>query len=741
MSLSFNSTVDLRSRCMGVSVVPGRLVPSNGSTGAAFATLDQLHVRGSPTLPTFLSADVCTAKIGVGAYVNKQLVVVPTTSPRAASVAPGLVMSKEQNSVPIMVVDLRKLFDLAILFLFEIFLVANAETVELRVSTSGGNESSPILYGFMFEDINHSGDGGIHSQLLRNNGFQGESTDLTAYNSVGNVTLGVDLRNPLSAEIPRSLKISVPEGASGEVGFSNEGYWGIPVNSETYTSAFFIKGSYTGRATLSLRRRANNTLYASQDVNIQSNADKFTYYETRFKPEQAPDGDNLWALTFNGCKLAGREIYVSLIQLYPRTFPPRKNGLKPSLADPIANMNGSFLRFPGGNNLEGIHPYSRWKWNETIGPLESRPGREGTWSYANTDALGLLEYLCWCEDMNLIPLLTVWDGLSLGQGPGDIITGDALKPYVEDVLNEIEFIRGEVSTTYGALRAKLGHPKSFKLLHVEIGNEDHLWGGGPSYPERLMMFYNAIHEIYPDINLIASTGEYLPARLPDGLWITFHTYSSPSELVSWFNKFDNVDRAHPWSVSEFACSKNDEGAQIPEPNVQCSVAEAVFMIGIERNSDVVKMEAYAPLLRNRGGTQWTPDLIEFNHNPNGVVLSTSYYVHQLFSLYRGHTILEVLSNRPFGPVYWVASKSDSSYIVKFANYSPDRHEIKVTFDDKRIDCTCSLHLISGPPEASNVYGSTKVTPNKSVISPNGENGTFRLDAPSWGVGVLVVNFR
>ncbi|PGH34989.1 alpha-N-arabinofuranosidase [[Emmonsia] crescens] len=632
------------------------------------------------------------------------------------------------------------MFGIVLLGLFESFLLVHAETVELQVSSCGGNESSPILYGFMFEDINHSGDGGIHSQLLRNNGFQGESPDLTAYGAVGDVALSVDSCIHLSSAIPHSLKISIPEGASGDVGFFNEGYWGIPVNSETYTSAFFMKGSYSGRATISLRGRASDIVYASHGFDVEGNANEFTLQETKFESKQAPDGNNIWTLTFDGFKVAGEDIYISLIQLYPRTFLDRKNGLKPSLAQPIANMKGSFLRFPGGNNLEGMHPYSRWKWNETLGPLESRPGREGTWTYPNTDALGLLEYLYWCEDMKLTPLLTVWDGLSLGQGPGDIITGDALDPYVEDVLNEIEFIRGAESTRHGALRAELGHPKPFELFHVEIGNEDQFWGGGPSYPERLMKFYRAIHEKYHDIKLIASTADYLPAQLPEGLWLTFHTYSPPNELVSWFNKFDNVDRAHPWSVSEFACSKNDNGVQLSEPNMQCSVAEAVFMIGMERNSDVVKMGAYAPLFRNLGGTQWTPNMIEFNHSPDGVVLlSTSYYVHQLFSIYRGRTILDVQSNSAFGPIYWVASKSDTSYIVKLANYSPDKHNIAITFDDKNIDCTSSIHIVNGPPDASNVYRSIKVTPNKFAMSPDAD-GKFELELPAWGVGVMVVKF-
>ncbi|OJD17876.1 hypothetical protein AJ78_02048 [Emergomyces pasteurianus Ep9510] len=628
----------------------------------------------------------------------------------------------------------KNLFGLVLWGVFESFLLVDADTVELQVSTCGGNESSPLLYGIMFEDINHSGDGGIHSQLLRNNGFQGESPDLTAYGAVGDVTLSVDSCNPLSSAIPYSLKISVPEGTFGEVGFFNEGYWGIPVNSETYTSAFFMKGPYCGGVTLRLRGRSSDIVYASHTFDVESNSSEFTLHETKFESKSAPNGNNIWTLTFDGCKVAGESIHVSLVQLYPRTFLDRKNGLKPSLAQPVMNMKGSFLRFPGGNNLhvvnfifEGMHPYSRWKWNETIGPLENRPGREG-----------LLEYLYWCEDMNLTPLLTVWAGLSLGQGPGDIISGDALDPYVEDVLNEIEFIRGVESTKHGALRAELGYPKPFELSYVEIGNEDNFWGGGPSYPERLMKFYRAIHEKYPDIILIASTAEYLPPQLPAGLWLTFHTYSSPNELVSWFNKFDNVDRAHPWSVSEFACSQGDNGVQLSEPNMQCSAAEAVFMIGMERNSDVVKMGAYAPLLRNLGGTQWTPNMIEFNHDPDGMVLlSTSYYVHQLFSMYRGHTILDVQSSSPFGPIYWVASKSDTGYIVKLANYSLDKHKITISFDDDNIDCTSSVHIVNGPPEASNVYHSIKVIPSKFDTSLNAD-GKYELELPAWGAGVLVV---
>lgn len=145
-------------------------------------------------------------------------------------------------------------------------------------------------------------------------------------------------------------------------------------------------------------------------------------------------------------------------------------------------------------------------------------------------------------------------------------------------------------------------------------------------------------------------------------------------MVEQFNKFDNVDRAFPWVVTEYACTKWNNGTNVPYPIMQSSVAEAVFMIGIERNSDIVKMAAYAPLLQLENYTQWTvsfsrfslfvvlavegmlkvsdtyqPNLIPFNQNPNSTIKTTSYYVQQLFSTNRGATILPVASDEGFNP--------------------------------------------------------------------------------------------
>ncbi|ODM17091.1 putative alpha-N-arabinofuranosidase A [Aspergillus cristatus] len=611
-------------------------------------------------------------------------------------------------------------------------LIQHVHGVSLEVSTEGGNSSSPLLYGFMFEDINYSNDGGIYGQLLQNNGLQGSSPDLTAWASVGDATISVDAENPLTSAIPHSLKLDVPEGTTGQVGFTNEGYWGIPVDGSTFQNYFWIKGDFSNIVTIRLVGTNSGTEYASTSVEVLSNADEFTYVTTSFPTTKAPDGDVLYELTVDGELVAGKSLNFGLLQLFPETYKSRYNGLKPQLANALESVKGSFLRFPGGNNLEGDTEETRWKWNETIGPVEDRPGHQGTWTYYNTDGLGLMEYFYWCEDLNLTPVLGVWAGFSLESGGNTPFTGDALQPYIDDVLNELEFVLGDSSTTYGSLRATYGHEEPFNVTLVEIGNEDNLGGGCESYAERFTAFYDAIHAAYPDLTLIASTNNAscLPSTIPEGAWVDFHDYNTADGLVSEFNLFDNKDRSVPYFIGEYS------RWEIDWPSMKNSVAEAVYMIGLERNSDVVKMAAYAPLLQLVNSTQWTPDLIPFTQNPTDMVIETvSYYVQQMFSVNRGDTIKEVTSDSAFGPVYWVASSAGDKYYVKLANYGSETQDVTVSIPG--LSSGKLTVLADNDPEASNTDTQTLVTPSEKDVT--GENGSFSFTLPAWSVAVLAAN--
>jgi alpha-N-arabinofuranosidase len=113
------------------------------------------------------------------------------------------------------------------------------------------------------------------------------------------------------------------------------------------------------------------------------------------------------------------------------------------LAEAFYAIKPKFLRCPGGNNIEGQSIQTRWKWNETIGPLETRPGRIGDWGYYNTDGLGLMEYLAWCEDMEMEPVLAVYAGYSLD---GTSYPEAYMSEVLEDIMAELEFLLGDTST-------------------------------------------------------------------------------------------------------------------------------------------------------------------------------------------------------------------------------------------------------------------------------------------------------
>ncbi|PQE04744.1 Glycoside hydrolase superfamily protein [Rutstroemia sp. NJR-2017a BBW] len=583
----------------------------------------------------------------------------------------------------------------------------------LTVSTTGGNASSPLLYGLMFEDINNSGDGGIHGQLLRNNGFQGNNPGLTAYAAVGGVTLSVDTANPLSSALPRSLKVTVPSGTTGQVGFTNAGYLGVPVNADTYANYFWMKGAYSGSITLSLVGASSGTVYATKTVAVNSNSSSFTYYETTYNSAQAPDGDNVWKLTFNGATVAGSALYFGLPQLFPVTYHAR----------------------------EGSSPGNRWKWNETIGPVVNRPGRQGDWGYPNTDALGLMEYLQWCTDMNMTPVLAVWAGLSLAGG--GVLSGSALTPYVNDVMDELEFLLGATTTKYGALRASYGHSAPYSIPFIEVGNEDNTNGGCATYASRFTAFYNAIHAKYPSITVIASTSQAscLPKLLPAGVWTDTHHYTSPDGFVSLFNEWDNVARSNGLGVfvGEYANTADNSGATTYWSTVQGAVSEAVYMIGMERNSDLVKMASYAPMFEHFDMAEWSPDLAGLNADPGSLTGSASYYVQLLFSTHRGTTIRPVTSDVNFGPLYWVASSTTAGvYYVKIANYGTTAQNVTVKIPGASgASSSAALVTFTGPATASNYPLQITLQPVTSTVAGSATGG-WTFNVAGYGVAVLTV---
>jgi alpha-N-arabinofuranosidase len=460
-------------------------------------------------------------------------------------------------------------------------------------------------------------------------------------------TAVTDTTDPINTTaLTTSLKLTISKVPSGgRVGVSNDGYWGIPVKSNwTYQCSFYAKASdgFSGPLTVAIESNDGATVYASNAVPAITNTWK-CYHVTMKTGDVKPTADTRFVISAD----SKGSVNFNQVSLFPPVFKQRigaalgdrpVTGFRVDIMELLNDMNPAYLRFPGGNYIEGLNFANRFNWKTMIGPWEERPGHQSPWGYRSSDGLGLLEFLEWCEELNMEPVVGVYAGLHL-DGGRDIRTGDALKPFIQDALDEIEYITGDVSTEWGARRAKDGHPAPFKLTYIEIGNEDWLNNGTRSYqgPEgRYALFYNAIKAKYPNLQVIATVDPLVPHDIIDN-----HHYMSPYTAIRNAHLYDDANRNGPKIFEGEWASQERGAARGLTPSFQCALSDAAFLTGLERNADIVIMTCYAPLFTrvNPGGSQWRTNLIGYNSLTS--FGSPSYYVQKMFFNAKGDQVLPI----------------------------------------------------------------------------------------------------
>ncbi|HEY1719222.1 MAG TPA: alpha-L-arabinofuranosidase C-terminal domain-containing protein [Verrucomicrobiae bacterium] len=489
---------------------------------------------------------------------------------------------------------------------------------------------SPMLYGLMTEEINYSYEGGLYGELIRNRTFKANPTNAIFWSAVGAAKISLDTNSPLNEALDVSLKLDAGKASKNSpAGIANGGYWGIAVRpNTTYHASFYAKGkSFSGSLTVSLESTNGETVLASATVpKISKKWQKYEVTLTTGDIATSKDNQLVISTTKHGT------VWFQQVSLFPPTFNDRANGNRPDIMQLLADMQPKFLRLPGGNYLEGDYINERFDWKKTIGDISQRPGHRSPWNYWSTDGFGLLEYLEWCEDLHMEPLLAVYAGYSLRHDY--IKPGPDLQPFVQDALDEIEYITGDANTKWGAQRAKDGHPAPFPLHYIEVGNEDWFDRSG-SYDGRFAQFFNAIKTKYPNLQIIATT----PVRSVTPDLVDEHYYRSLEEMQAQSHMYDNRPRTGPKVfVGEWATRVGS-----PTPNIAGALGDAGWMCCMERNSDLVVMESYAPLFVNvsdlkRGGSmQWPSDLIGYDALTS--YGSPSYYAQKMFSTHHGDEVL------------------------------------------------------------------------------------------------------
>ncbi len=597
---------------------------------------------------------------------------------------------------------------------------------------------SPTLYGLMTEEINHSYEGGLYAEMVSNNTFHGDWSGILDWYLVENgdasAKISIDKGTGPSDALKSSLRIDVTAASeSGSAGVLNTGYWGMGLHpNTTYHGSFYAKEDSDEVGPVTVRLVGNESGKVLASATVSGFSSEWAQHNFTLKTGALePSLSNHLEITV----AHPGTLWLNLVTLFPPTYHDRPNGNRIDLMEKLAGMHPAFLRFPGGNYLEGNHLADWYDWKKTIGPLVDRPGHPSPWGYWSTDQFGFLEFLEWCEDLHMNPLLAVYAGYALEHE--HIAPGPDLEPFVQSALDEIEYVTGSTDTKWGAERAKDGHPEPFHLTYVEIGNEDWFDNSG-SYDGRFAQFYKAIKAKYPDLQLIA-TAPTVKSVQPDVL--DDHYYLRATQFFADTAHYDKTDRSGPKIfVGEWATR---EGT--PTPNFGAALGDAAWMTGLERNSDIIVMASYAPLLtnvsRSAGAMQWDTDLIGYDALHS--YASPSYYAQAMFSKYLGQETpkseLEGAGARFF---YSVTKDTEKNQLyVKLVNATSDARTIDIKIDGATLGAGGRQVVLSAKnTQATNTLEQpSNIVPVETALATTGSTLHHRM--PPFSIEVLVLNTK
>lgn len=587
---------------------------------------------------------------------------------------------------------------------------------DIQVSKKGA-QIQPTMYGLFFEDINYAADGGLYAEMVKNRSFEFPQT-LMGWRSFGNVEVRTD--GPFERN-PHYIRLSYAGHGHKHTGLENEGFFGISVKKDArYLISVWARVPEASERDTSVLRfelvdnasMGEHQSFAAKEIKVSGKEWKKYRVEIRSPRTHAKAALRLF-LRSNGRRTPIVTTDVEHISMFPRdTWKGREGGMRQDLAQALCDLKPGIFRFPGGCIVEGTDLESRYNWKNSVGPVENRPLNENRWHYTfahrfypdyyQSYGLGFFEFFQLCEDFGCEALPVVSCGLACQYQNGHAqahVPVDDLDTYIQDAIDLVEFANGDTTTTWGALRASMGHPEPFGLRYLGIGNEQWDDRDDPKYTSRLARFMEALRKACPDILLIGSTGpdsegwkfDLLQPRMEELKVDLYdeHYYRPESWFLSQGLRYDNYNRKGPKVFAgEYAC----HGKGKKWNHFETSLYEAAFMTGLERNADIVHMATYAPLFAHVEGWQWRPDMIWYDNLR--MFKSVSYYVQQLFAHYKGSHLLSLRMNE--APVAGtegqdglfasaVYDQESNAVIVKVANTSDTAQPLHFAWVGKKRD--------------------------------------------------------
>ncbi|MBQ7414794.1 MAG: carbohydrate binding domain-containing protein [Prevotella sp.] len=629
-------------------------------------------------------------------------------------------------------------------FLLSAVMGANAQ--KAMTPPAGGKAISDELIGIFFEDISSAADGGLYAELIQNGSFEFNLTERdgwgagTAWQTIRpGHSLGyseVRMDAPIHPNNPTYMRLNIErtkefydyKGWKG-FGLQNQGFDGISVkDGAKYDFSVFLR-NVKGEA-----KQVRIALVEPQgwgkdpkllaETTITADANTWKKYEATLTASETVKNAALQILV-----LQNGVIDIDMISLMPEdTY--KGHGLRKDLAEALAALHPKFMRFPGGCVVHGGGDgfWNTYRWKTTVGPKEQRRQLKNTWGYHQSMGLGYFEYFQFCEDLNMEPVPILPCGVSCQGANGgwnmwphqaqDVCPMSEMDEWVQDALDLIEWANGDVNTKWGRVRAEAGHPKPFNLKYLGIGNEEKI---SPEFAERFKYMYEKVTKAHPEIIIVGTAGPGSHPENPDyeAGWklanelqmpIIDEHYYEPYKYFQESRQYDKYprDRKTKIYLGEYASK---------DKKLIDALSEALYLLHVERNADIVVMTSYAPLFARKNATNWNPDMIYFdNERP---YLTCSYYVQQMFgqssgNYYYGDCVnIKDATNLQEQSV--VLNTKTRQLFVKLCNASADTKTADINLSRFKGVKTAVKTTLTGQPEDENNYEKQPIAPKTETV--------------------------
>ena len=637
----------------------------------------------------------------------------------------------------------------------------------------GGKVISDELIGIFFEDINNCADGGLYAELIQNGSFEFSPAERDGWgagtawkqvrpgHSLGTLEVrkdkGIHPNNPtyMRLHAERTKEFYDYKGWRG-YGLENNGYDGITLKADAkYNFSTFLRNYGAAkelRIVLVEPQGWGKDPKLLAEATVQVASSDWKKYEAVLTPNADCKNAALQILM-----LTQGDMDVDMVSLMPEdTY--KGHGLRPDLAQALADLHPKFMRFPGGCVVHGGGDgfWDTYRWKTTIGPKETRRGLKNTWGYHQSMGLGYYEYFQFCEDLGMEPVPILPSGVSCqGTNGGwnmwptqaqDVVPMSEMDEWVAEAIDLIEWANGDPATNkWAKMRAEAGHPKPFNLKYLGIGNEEKI---SPEFIERFKYIYERVMKAHPEIVIVGTAGPGSHKDNPDyeagwklatelGMPLLDEHYYEKNDYFLNKRQYDNYPRDRKTKVylGEYAAK---------DKKLIDALAEGLYLLHVERNADVVAMTSYAPLFARKDGTQWNPDMIYFdNERP---FLTCSYYVQQLFGQSSGQYfygdcvsfegdeagVVQPQENVHYGQSVILNAKTRKLY-VKLVNAGDQAKKANVNLSRFGLKKMATKTTLAGNPDDENNFEKQPIAPQKEQVKAQKK---FTLDLQPYSMVML-----